>query len=146
MEKEEKSQQRGCKGFEPDLLLQWGIKKRLRCVRVRGPQFISQRSNDGFNRRITSRVDRFVISSPKKEISHHLLSSRITKNSEAAGVQTSGVNEKKKLVVSSKKEDMYYSTRGYSAAGLGVGGGAEKACSAEVVEERSGGERVVRAG
>ncbi|CAL1382405.1 unnamed protein product [Linum trigynum] len=138
--KEEKSQQRGFKGFEPDLLLQWGTKKRLRCVRVRGPQLISQRSNGGFNRRITSRIDRFVVSSPEKEISHHLLSNRITRNSDAAGGRSAGVNEKRKLASSPEKEDRYYSTRGSSAAGLGVGGGAEKACSAEVIEER---ERVV---
>ncbi|CAN1124923.1 hypothetical protein LINPERHAP2_LOCUS2623 [Linum perenne] len=123
MEKKEEKSQRNCKGFEPDFLLQWGTKKRLRCVRVRGPQLISQRSNGGFNKRI----------------SHHLHSNRIARNSEGERNRSAGVKEKRK-----SQEDRYYSTR---AAAGGVGGdenGSGKASSVEGEEKSGGGvERVV---
>ncbi|MBA0832848.1 hypothetical protein Goarm_017207 [Gossypium armourianum] len=55
MEKEERSQ-RTCKTIEPELFLQWGNRKRLRCVRVKDPQKISHKSNAIIRRRITSRL------------------------------------------------------------------------------------------
>ncbi|GAB2295413.1 hypothetical protein Dimus_029582 [Dionaea muscipula] len=52
MEEEEKIQ-RGLQPTEPELVLQWG--KRLRCVRVKNPNFAG-RSNGSFRRKITSRI------------------------------------------------------------------------------------------
>ncbi|XP_022747088.1 uncharacterized protein LOC111296878 [Durio zibethinus] len=108
MEKEERSQ-RTCKTIEPELFLQWGNRKRLRCVRVKGPQKISHKSNAIVRRRITSRLlDKE--SSPFSQSNH-----RPTRNSEAA-VLRSGTTEHRKAL-SPEKEDRYYTTRG-SAVGL----------------------------
>ncbi|WCJ43629.1 hypothetical protein M5689_024358 [Euphorbia peplus] len=95
--------QRAMKTVEPDLFLQWGNKKRLRCVRVRDPQIVTQRSNGVFARKITSRR---VVS--EKESSHpHPHPNRITRNSEAAIYRS----ENRKSA-SPEKEDRYYTTRG----------------------------------
>ncbi|XWS57856.1 hypothetical protein CRYUN_Cryun09bG0209500 [Craigia yunnanensis] len=102
MEKEERSQ-RTCKTIEPELFLQWGNRKRLRCVRVKDPQKISHKSNAISRRRITSRL-------LDKESNH-----RLTRNSEAA-ILGSGTTEHRKAM-SQEKEDRYYTTRG-SAVGL----------------------------
>ncbi|EEF36911.1 conserved hypothetical protein [Ricinus communis] len=118
MDKEEKSQ-RVNKALEPDFFLQWGNKKRLRCVRVRDPQIISQRSDGVFRRKITTRIDRRVISSTTdKETSHPQSNHRLTRNSEAAAILRSSVTENKKSA-SPEKEDRYYTTRG-SVVGVGV--------------------------
>jgi hypothetical protein len=80
MEKEERNQRASCKSLEPEFFLQWGNKKRLRCVRVRDPQIISRRSDGVFRRKITSRIDRFVVSSATTEKDTSLLqSNRITR-------------------------------------------------------------------
>ncbi|KAJ6854882.1 hypothetical protein NC651_039749 [Populus alba x Populus x berolinensis] len=80
MEKEERNQIASCKSLEPEFFLQWGNKKRLRCVRVRDPQIISRRSDGVFRRKITSRIDRFVVSSATTEKDTSLLqSNRITR-------------------------------------------------------------------
>lgn len=52
-DKEDRNQ-RACKSLEPEIFLQWGNKKRLRCVRVKDPQ-ISQKSNGVVRRKISSR-------------------------------------------------------------------------------------------
>jgi len=80
MEKEERNQRATCKGLEPEFFLQWGNKKRLRCVRVRDPQIISQRSDGVFRRKTTSRIDRFVVSSATTEKDTYLpQSNRLTR-------------------------------------------------------------------
>ncbi|XWS58511.1 hypothetical protein CRYUN_Cryun08bG0040400 [Craigia yunnanensis] len=108
MEKEERGQ-RTCKTIEPELFLQWGNRKRLRCVRVKDPQKIFHKSNAIIRRRITSRLlDKE--SSPFSQSNHHL-----TRNSEAA-ILRSGTTEHRKTL-SPEKEDRYYTTRG-SAVGL----------------------------
>lgn len=76
MEKEEKSQ-RTYKGPETDFFLQWGNRKRLRCVRVKDPN-VSVRSNGAIRRKITSRIDRSVVTGSEKE-SAHLQPSRFTR-------------------------------------------------------------------
>ncbi|KAJ6858399.1 hypothetical protein NC652_040853 [Populus alba x Populus x berolinensis] len=119
MEKEERNQRASCKSLEPEFFLQWGNKKRLRCVRVRDPQIISRRSDGVFRRKITSRIDRFVVSSATTEKDTSLLqSNRITRNSEAA-ILRSSVTENRKSS-SPEKEDRYYTTRG--SAGLDENG------------------------
>ncbi|CAK9158845.1 unnamed protein product [Ilex paraguariensis] len=67
MEKEEKNQ-RPCKPPETDLLLQWGNRKRLRCVRVRDPD-VSDPSNSGRIRRKIS--SRFLTLSRKRPLFLH---------------------------------------------------------------------------
>ncbi|XVF42555.1 hypothetical protein PTKIN_Ptkin01aG0372800 [Pterospermum kingtungense] len=108
MEKEERSQGT-CKTIEPELFLQWGNRKRLRCVRVKDPQKISQKSSAIIRRKITSRLlDKE--SSPFSQSNH-----RLTRNSEAA-MLGSGTTDHRKAV-SPEKEERYYTTRG-STVGL----------------------------
>ncbi|GMI79059.1 hypothetical protein like AT3G03880 [Hibiscus trionum] len=110
MEKEERSQ-RACKTIEPEVFLQWGNRKRLRCVRVKDPQKISHKSNAIVRRRITSRLlDKE--SSPFSQYNH-----RLTRNSEAAILRSSTPEHRK--ASSPEKEDRYYTTRG-SAAVVGL--------------------------
>lgn len=61
METEERNQS-VCK--EPELFLQWGNRKRVRCVRVKDPE-ISARFNGGIRRKFTYRF------ASEKESSHH---------------------------------------------------------------------------
>ncbi|XP_050238196.1 uncharacterized protein LOC126687683 isoform X1 [Mercurialis annua] len=110
MDKEERNQ-RANKALEPDILLQWGNRKRLRCVRVRDPRIISQRSDGVFRRKITTRTDRRVSSVADEKITHHFHSNhRLTRNSEAS-ILRSSVTENRKSA-SPEKEDRYYTTRG----------------------------------
>ncbi|KAJ4850715.1 hypothetical protein Tsubulata_004191 [Turnera subulata] len=95
---------------EPEFFLQWGNKKRLRCVRVRDPRIISRRSDDGglFRRKFTSRIDRFVVSSASaRDTSNLVQSTRLTRNSEAATLR-----KENRKSSSPEKEDRYYTTRG----------------------------------
>ncbi|KAJ4721257.1 DUF1639 family protein [Melia azedarach] len=113
MEKEEDRKQRACKSssMEPEFFLQWGNKKRLRCVRVKDPQKFSQKSNGVIRRKITSsRIDRCLVTTSEKETSN-----RLTRNSEGT-ILRSGSNDNRKSS-SPEKEDRYYTTRG-SAVGL----------------------------
>ncbi|XP_062168281.1 uncharacterized protein LOC133874395 isoform X2 [Alnus glutinosa] len=89
METEERNQ-RACKPSEPELFLQWGNRKRVRCVRVKDPE-ISARF-----RKITYRF------ASEKE-SSHLQPNRLTRSSELATLRKSA---------SPEKEERYYSTRG----------------------------------
>ncbi|KAK9017577.1 hypothetical protein V6N11_080055 [Hibiscus sabdariffa] len=110
MEKEERSQ-RACKTIEPEVFLQWGNRKRLRCGRVKDPQKISHKSNAIVRRRITSRLlDKE--SSPFSQFNH-----RLTRNSEAAILRS--VTPEQRKAPSPEKEDRYYTTRG-SAAVVGL--------------------------
>lgn len=108
METEERNQ-REPKASEPEFFLQWGNRKRLRCVRVKGSE-ISERLNGGIFRKITSsRIQSFAVSASEKENSH-LQSNRLTRNSEGT-VLRSGAGENRKSS-SPEKEDRYYTTRG----------------------------------
>lgn len=67
METEVRNQnQRGCKPLEPEVFLQWGKRKRLRCPRNKDPE-ISERLCGSLRKKIGSRSDRCVISSSDKE-------------------------------------------------------------------------------
>ncbi|KAF2306923.1 hypothetical protein GH714_022544 [Hevea brasiliensis] len=81
--------QRANKPLEPDFFLQWGNKKRLRCVRVRDPRIISQRSDGVLSRKITSRFDRRIVSPATEKETFHPQSNRLTRNSEAATLRSS---------------------------------------------------------
>ena len=65
METEERNQ-RACKSSEPEIFLQWGNRKRLRCTRAKDPR-ISARLNDGFRRKLTSPLDPSVTNASEKE-------------------------------------------------------------------------------
>ncbi|GAV78946.1 DUF1639 domain-containing protein [Cephalotus follicularis] len=114
----EEKDQRSCKTLEPEFVLQWGNRKRLRCVRVKDPQ-VSQRSNGGVRRRISSRFDRCVLSAADKD-SSPLQPNRLTRNSEAATLRA-GMNESRKSS-SPEKEDRYYTTRGSLSVGVDENG------------------------
>ncbi|KAK1583278.1 hypothetical protein Q3G72_022422 [Acer saccharum] len=114
MEKEERNQ-RACKSssMESEFLLQWGNKKRLRCVRVKDPQKFSDNTNGVIRRKITSRIDRCLVTASDKETSN-----RLTRNSDST-ILRSGSNENRKSS-SPEKEDRYYTTRGSVGGGGGV--------------------------
>ncbi|XP_044470551.1 uncharacterized protein LOC123199580 [Mangifera indica] len=105
MKKEEKNQKicKSLSSMEPKFVLQWGNKKRLRCVRVKDPQKLSQKPNGVIGRRIT-RIDRCLVTASDKETT-----TRLTRNSEAAILRL-GTNGNRKSL-SPEKEDRYYSTR-----------------------------------
>jgi len=80
METEERNQ-KGCKGSEPEFFLQWGHRKRLRCVRVKDPR-ISTRLNGGIRRKLGSALDhRSGVTVAEKEASHnhHQQPNRLTR-------------------------------------------------------------------
>jgi len=69
METEERNQ-RACKATEPEFFLQWGNRKRLRCVRVKDPR-ISTRLNGGvIRRKLNSGVENHRSGVTEKESSH----------------------------------------------------------------------------
>lgn len=84
METEERNQRACNKATEPEFFLQWGNRKRLRCVRVKDPR-ISTRLNGGIRRKLTSAVDnnnRSGVTLSEKETSHihhHQQPNRLTR-------------------------------------------------------------------
>ena len=111
METEERNQ-RTCKATEPEFFLQWGNRKRLRCVRVKDPR-ISTRLNGGIRRKIDTNSNRSGVTLSEKETSHlhhQQQPNRLTRNSDGA-ILRSTVGENRKSA-SPEKEDRYYSTRG----------------------------------
>ncbi|KAL6997486.1 hypothetical protein U1Q18_007613 [Sarracenia purpurea var. burkii] len=115
MEKEEKNQ-RVCKSPEIDLFLQWGNRKRLRCVRVRDPEISDQTNGGRMRRKIPSRI---VTAVPEKESSFPQ-PNRLSRTLEAAAALRS--ENRKSASASPEKEDRYYTTRG-SVAGMDENGG-----------------------
>ncbi|MQM11969.1 hypothetical protein Taro_044880 [Colocasia esculenta] len=127
MDKDGKNQ-RACPAPEPELLLQWGNRKRLRCVKVRDGGAASEKP-DG-PRRTKTRINRRVIKSDKDSLlpcpwlPHP--SSSLHRKSE------SGASEcNRKSPSSPEKEDgRFYATRGSTAGqeenGHGGGGGDER--------------------
>ncbi|TYH91536.1 hypothetical protein ES332_A13G122600v1 [Gossypium tomentosum] len=95
MEKDERSQ-RTCKKIDSELFLQWGNRKRLRCVRVKDSQNTSHKSNATTRRRFNSST-----------FSH---SNYRPTSSEASILQSTMTEHQKTL--SLEKEDRYYTTRG----------------------------------
>ncbi|KAJ7980588.1 DUF1639 family protein [Quillaja saponaria] len=102
MEKEGKSQ-RGSTSIEPDVLLQWGNKKRPRCVKVKDQNF-SNKSYCFGKKNITSCVDGRVLSADKVSSSPQPYPT--SKNMD------SPVNNRKPTIASPYKDDRYYTTRG----------------------------------
>ncbi|KAL2464796.1 hypothetical protein Fot_52752 [Forsythia ovata] len=117
MEKEENSNQRMLKPpAETEIFLQWGNRKRLRCVRVRGTNLTTQVSSDlpsssRIRRKITSRF----LTLSNKSAAFPQPTTRFTRNSETATLRW---DNRKSLSVSPEKEDRFYSTRGSTVGGF----------------------------
>ena len=58
--------QKECRDLEPDFLLRWGNRKRLRCVKVKYGRNVTDKSNYLGSKKITSRVDRCVVTTEKE--------------------------------------------------------------------------------
>ncbi|XP_038905228.1 uncharacterized protein LOC120091318 isoform X1 [Benincasa hispida] len=122
METEVRNQnQRGCKPLEPEVFLQWGKRKRLRCPRNKDPE-ISERLCGSLRKKIGSRSDRCVISSSEKE-RIPLQPNRLTRNSEGVTTLRNGGAG---TSPSPEKEDRYYATRGSTAAVVDENGHEER--------------------
>ncbi|KAK9273126.1 hypothetical protein L1049_017933 [Liquidambar formosana] len=100
MEKEGKSNQRGCGVPETDFLLQWGNRKRLRCVKVKN-DVVNKSDGCLVGKKITSRVDRRVVAEAPSSLPHR--NNRDSLMNRMNGKSTSS---------SPEKEDRYYTTRG----------------------------------
>ncbi|KAF8398562.1 hypothetical protein HHK36_017493 [Tetracentron sinense] len=94
---------------ETDFLLQWGNRKRLVCVKVK-EEDISEKSDGVFRKKITSRVDRRVVTA--EEEACPLQSNRFNRNFDAATLRSSASENRKSSSSSPEKEDRYYTTRG----------------------------------
>ncbi|KAL9431444.1 hypothetical protein AB3S75_026600 [Citrus x aurantiifolia] len=141
MEKEEKNQ-RACKlsstststsiSMEPEFFLQWGNKKRLRCVRVKDPQKqLSQKSSGAvIRRKMTSRIDRCLVTAASDKDT----STRFTRNSEGT-ILRSGSNENRKSS-SPEKEDRYYTTRGSASCLVDENGNGKVSVDAKNGEDK----------
>lgn len=121
METEERNQ-RACKATEPEFFLQWGNRKRLRCVRVKDPR-ISTRLNGGvIRRKLNSGVENHRSGVTEKESSHlhhhQQQPNRLTRNSDGTILRPAAGDNRKSA--SPEKEDRYYTTRG-SAEDTGKG-------------------------
>ncbi|KAG4940301.1 hypothetical protein AAZX31_16G038100 [Glycine max] len=124
METEERNQ-KDCKASEPEFFLQWGNRKRLRCVRVKDPR-ISARLNGGIRRKLGSAMEhhRSGLTVPEKEHHHHhhhQQLNRLTRNSDGAILRSSAGETRKSA--SPEKEDRYYTTRGSAEENGKVTGG-----------------------
>ncbi|KAG0479275.1 hypothetical protein HPP92_010133 [Vanilla planifolia] len=133
MEKEAKSNNlRSLRGApEADFLLQWGNRKRQRCVKVRSPAGGTPPARLEGQRRSTSRVNRRVVRSEKDLSSPPFPALR---RSESAGSENA---KPRSVSVSPEKEDRFYPTRGsVAAAGDDKAGGG--GCGVGVGEDRMG--------
>ncbi|KAF7819282.1 DUF1639 family protein [Senna tora] len=114
METEERNQS-AYKGSETEFFLQWGNRKRLRCVRVKDHRISGRVNGGGIRRKITSTVDRSLVAASDKE-NTHLQPNRLTslyvwcRNGEGATLRSGGGEIRKSG--SPEKEDRYYTTRG----------------------------------
>ncbi|KAK3030476.1 hypothetical protein RJ639_038782 [Escallonia herrerae] len=94
--------------------LQWGNRKRLRCVKVKESSLTGK--SDGVKKKITSRVDRRVVTADNHEESPSRLPPLQLPNRlhRELGMNRPSANEGRKMLTSSspEKEDRYYTTRG----------------------------------
>lgn len=100
----EEKNKRSCRtpSLGPGIFLQWGKKKRLRCLRAKDQQ-VSHEPNSVLHRRLASRLldkERFL-----------LHSDRYVRGPEAA-ILRSGVPRERVIVSSSEKDERCYPTRG----------------------------------
>ncbi|KAL0383811.1 UNVERIFIED_CONTAM: hypothetical protein Scaly_0668400 [Sesamum calycinum] len=111
MEKEERTIPRILKPpAETEFFLQWGSRKRLRCVRVRGNNPAEVSSSSRIRRRITSRF----LTLSQKDACFSQPTFRYTRNSEAV---THRSESRKSSSGSLEKEERCYTTRGVEENG-----------------------------
>ncbi|CAA2954648.1 Hypothetical predicted protein [Olea europaea subsp. europaea] len=117
MEKEEKCNQRMLKPpAETEFFLQWGNRKRLRCVRVRGTNLATQASSDHpSSSRISHKISSKFLKLSNKSAVFPQSTSRFTRNCETAALRWENW---KSSSVSPEKEDRFYSTRGSTVGGF----------------------------
>ncbi|KAL5720273.1 hypothetical protein ACHQM5_012952 [Ranunculus cassubicifolius] len=104
---------------EPDFLLQWGNRKRLRCVKIKDED-ASEKSDGGgsvIRKKTTSRIDRRVVRTTDKDTTTTTPNRspyRLPhKNGESTPVRSiSGNENRNSQSCSPEKEDRYYTTRG----------------------------------
>ncbi|XP_010534869.1 PREDICTED: uncharacterized protein LOC104810326 isoform X2 [Tarenaya hassleriana] len=97
MEKEVKGQ-RGSGTSEADFVLQWGERKRVRCMKVKKDQnFTNGKSTDCLT---------------KRKLGSRLVSSERGSPSRPNKIMDSPINVRRSNVASPEKEDRYYTTRG----------------------------------
>ncbi|KAK9128408.1 hypothetical protein Syun_017205 [Stephania yunnanensis] len=130
MEKEEAKNQKGgaCNSNrvpEPDFLLQWGNRKRLRCMKVRGED-LSDKSDVnggggggvGIRKKTISRIDRRVVKDSPSPISPNRLNNNNNNNNDNNNNYYNNKSSadsaalRKSQSCSPEKEDRYYTTRG----------------------------------
>ncbi|KAJ9153329.1 hypothetical protein P3X46_026777 [Hevea brasiliensis] len=95
MEKEKKSQT----ATETDFVLQWGTKKRLRCVKVKKDQNLANKSKP-------------IDSLPKKKFTSRIVTAEKESPSRVIKSSDLPMNNRKSSALSPEKEDRYYTTRG----------------------------------
>ncbi|KAG8637317.1 uncharacterized protein LOC110601348 isoform X2 [Manihot esculenta] len=95
MEKEKKCET----ATETDFLLQWGTKKRLRCVNVKNDQNLANKSKP-------------IDSLPKKKFTTRIVTAEKESPSPAIKNCDLPMNSRRSSAVSPEKEDRYYTTRG----------------------------------
>ncbi|XP_042516762.1 uncharacterized protein LOC122091021 isoform X2 [Macadamia integrifolia] len=108
MEKETKNQISG-RAPETDFLLQWGNRRRLRCVKIKEDD-ASEKPDGVIRRKITSRVDRRVVRGEKEASLPPPQPNPINRNSETVALPSTASENRKSS--SPEKEDRYYTTRG----------------------------------
>ncbi|XP_043692221.1 uncharacterized protein LOC122642719 isoform X2 [Telopea speciosissima] len=108
MEKLTKNQTSG-RGPETDFLLQWGNRRRLRCVKIKEDD-ASEKSDGVIRKKITSRVDRRVVRGEKESPLPPPQPNPINRNSEPVTLPSTASENRKSS--SPEKEDRYYTTRG----------------------------------
>ncbi|EEF39003.1 conserved hypothetical protein [Ricinus communis] len=87
------------KSTETDFLVQWGTKKRLRCVKLKKDQNLANKSKQ-------------IDSLPKKKLSSHVVTTEKESSSLIIKDFDLSMNNKKSSALSPEKEDRYYATRG----------------------------------
>lgn len=117
MEKEEKCNQRMLKPpAETEFFLQWGNRKRLRCVRIRGTNLTTQISSDHpTSSRIRRKISSRFLTLSNKSTAFPQPTTRFTRNCETATLKW---ENRKSSSMSPEKEDRFYNTRGSTVGGF----------------------------
>ncbi|KAL4198486.1 hypothetical protein AMTRI_Chr03g140430 [Amborella trichopoda] len=133
MEKENKNH-RACRPPETDFLLQWGNRKRMRCIKIQTKEGVADK--DGLSKKTTIRVDRRVVRADKesapsrpslswKPNSLHHQPNRLQRNSDTATLRSAGAEamarrRSDERLVLLESSDM--AAKGRSTSGAGAGG------------------------
>ncbi|KAG6588128.1 hypothetical protein SDJN02_15746 [Cucurbita argyrosperma subsp. argyrosperma] len=95
--------QKNNKSGETDFVLQWGNRKRMRYMKVKEPQRVTNKPDCLGKKKVSSNGDRRVVTAEKASSTHP--THRLNKNI------VSPTKNQKTLATSPEKEDRYYTTR-----------------------------------